>query len=83
MLDLLTSGFFSIARVKKKHFFLQFGVDYFSIDMVLFNNGIVTKILFLQPSNYIIYNNRISRKKQDCIKKKSIFFDIVLEALLS
>lgn len=74
MLDLLTSGFFSIARVKKKHFFLQFGVDYFSIDMVLFNNGIVAKIIFLQLSHYIKYNNRISRKKQEYRQKKIDFF---------
>ena len=52
--------------------------------MILFNNGMVAKILFLQPSHYIRYNNRISRKKQDYIKKKiDFFFDIVLEALLS
>lgn len=74
MLDLLTSRIFSIARVKKKHFFLQFGVDYFSIDMILFNNRMAAKILFLQPSYYIKYNNRTSRKKQEYRQKKIDFF---------
>ncbi len=75
MLDLLASGFFFACESQKKnHIFLHFGVDYSSFDMVLFNNGMVAKILFSQPSHYIKYNNRISQKKQEYRQKKIDFF---------
>ena len=75
MLDLLTSSFFFDCQSQKKtFFFLQFGVDYFSIDMILFDNRMAAKIIFLQPSYYIKYNNRTSRKKQEYRQKKIDFF---------
>ena len=75
MLDLLITGcFFRLRESKKTAFFLHFGVDYLGSDMVLFNNGMVAKILFLQPSHYIKHNNRISRKKQEYRQKKIDFF---------
>ncbi len=76
MLDLFSGSFFCFLQAKKILKLFHFFVDFLTIDMVLFYNGMVLKILFLQPSHYKVNITLISDKSKEAPKKKSIFFEI-------
>ena len=75
MLDLFAGRIFFDYEIKKILHIFHFFVDFLAIDMVYLYNGMVAKIIFLQPSHYETNITLISPKKQGSSEKKNrVFF---------
>jgi len=76
-------SFFCLSESKKITKFYIFFVDFGSAGMVFLYNGMVAKIIFLQPSHYKINITEIPQKSKNLDPKNQFFFDTVLQAFLT
>jgi hypothetical protein len=74
MLDWFLGRIFLLFTIKKNLKVFHFFVDFLTIDMVLFYNGMIVKIIFLSPSHYKVNITRISDKSKEVARKKKSFF---------